>query len=69
MSSQSIPLTAEEAKVSPPLKYRVERECLEELEDFDGEEELQEGVNLEITLEEDENAFDAEYVSNMLHEK
>ena len=37
--------------------------------DFDGEEDSQDGNNLDVALEEDENTFDAEYVSNMLQEE
>ena len=69
LSSQDIPLTAEEAQISSALEGRIELEGLEEFEDFDGEVDLQEGINLEIASEEDENTFDAEYVSNMLQEE
>ena len=68
LSSQLIPLTTKEAQISSVLEGRIELECLEEFEDFDADKDLQEGINLENALEEDENAFDAEYVSNMLQE-
>ena len=57
-----------EAEISAILDERIELESFDEFEDFDQEVDLQEGINLEITLENEENTFDAEFVSHILNE-
>ena len=61
-------LSASEAVISSILDERIELESLEDFEDFDEDIDLQEGINLEITLEHEENAFDADFVSDILNE-
>ena len=50
------------------MDERIELESFDEFEDFDQEVDLQEGINLEITLQNEENAFDAEFISDILDE-
>ena len=57
-----------EAETSAILDERIELESFEEFEDFDREVDLQEVINLEITLENEENTFDADFVSDILNE-
>ena len=58
------PLSIAGAEISAILDERIELESFEEFEDFDEEVDLQEG----ITLENEENTFDAESVSDILSE-
>ena len=57
-----------EAEISAILDERIELESFEEFEDFDREVDLQEVINLEITLENEENTFDADFDSDILNE-
>ena len=63
------PLSVKEAAISAILDERIELESLEEFDDFDEHIDLQEGINLEIALEQEENTFDAEFISGILNEE
>ena len=68
LSSLDSPLPHDDAEISCILDGLIELESLEEFNDFDENIDLQETINVEIACEEEENAFDTEFVSNLLVE-
>jgi hypothetical protein len=54
--------------ISVVLDNLLELECLQEMEDFDCDVDVQSGLNSEMNMEEKENNFDSNFVSNILCE-
>lgn len=50
------------------LDNLLELECLEQLGDFDLHADEHVGIRLESALEKEENEFDANFISNILHD-
>ena len=55
--------------LSVHLDNLLELECLEELGDFDLDADMEIALNLEATLEKEENEYDANFVSNILNDE